>query len=275
MDNGQNKRPESGSGSPAWRRIIAFSAPVFAGLGILFWLAAGRVAPVQDPPRETARSVRVITLVSGPYRPRAEGFGFVEPSTVWQGVAEVKGRIVEKHADLARGALLAAGDTLFRIDPTDYRLARARAEASLAAVEAQGAQLDVEEQSLKSLLTVERESLELVRRDLVRKTGLAKRGNVSQAGLDEARRALLSQRLKVIDYQNQLAAIATRRQELEAQRALKRTDLEKSVIDLSRTTIRIPFTGRISLLEAELQQYVRIGDRLVTAVAIDKVEIRV
>ena len=72
-----------------------------------------------------------------------------------------------------------------------------------------------------------------------------------------------------------LSAIATRRHELEAQRALKRTDLEKSVIDLSRTTIRIPFTGRISLLEAELQQYVRIGDRLVTAVAIDKVEIRV
>ena len=52
-------------------------------------------------------------------------------------IAEVKGRVEHVHPRLASGELIAAGEELLRIDPTEYELAVAQLEADIQQANAQ------------------------------------------------------------------------------------------------------------------------------------------
>lgn len=256
-------------------RAILFSAPVVLGFAVLLTQVAGRGSPVHNASTERAQAVRTIVVAPMVLRPRAAGFGFVQPATLWQGVAQVNGRIVEKNPLAMRGNLVPEGEVLFRIDRTDYVLALDRARANLASVKAQLAQLAVEEKSLASLLEIERQSLALLTRDVKRQRTLAKRGSASAARADEALRAQLNQRLKVVDMTNKTTQMVSRREELEALVALRQAESEQAQLDLDRTVMRMPFTGRIASIKAEESRYVRVGEELITADSIDRAEILV
>jgi membrane fusion protein (multidrug efflux system) len=99
------------------------------------------------------------------------------------------------------GQHVAAGDTLFEIDPTPFRLARAQAQGKLDGVRTDFNNLKSNLKSLDRLVELARQNVELKQRDIERKTTLVARSSGSQADLDAARSATVTAEL-----QAQLAA---------------------------------------------------------------------
>lgn len=254
---------------------LLFAPPILLGLAVLVWQATTRNLPEHVPPEETARSVRVIEVRPVTFIPRAVGFGFVEPATVWEGVAQVDGQIVYRNPELERGQILEAGTELLRIDPTDYELAIARAEANLASVRAQLDELAVERENLTKSVEIERRALQLEERELKRQNSLVAKGTVSRAKVDQAETTVLGQKQRLLDLENQLRLLPARRGVLEASAKLGEAQLEEARVNLGRTVIRLPFTARVAETSAEATQFVRSGESLVVADSIDQAEVTV
>ena len=74
------------------------AVPLAVGVGIFVLLLAGRSGPEQTPVVERRPAVRVIEVPATTVVPYARGYGVVNPSKVWEAVAEVK-----EHPDATGG----------------------------------------------------------------------------------------------------------------------------------------------------------------------------
>ncbi len=262
----------TGSARERLKRLLIIPA-LALGVAVLVLLIGGREAPEQAVLSEEVRTVRVIATPSVPIVPRAVGYGYVEPATVWEAVAEVSGRIIETHPRLDAGEILPAGAVLLRIDPTDYQLAIAQIEANIRSTRAELAELAVRESNTGASLKIEENALRLSERDLERKRELFKRGNVSQSAVDEQQRNVLTHAQSVQALQNTLNLVPAERDALEATLAVYDARLASARRDLERTTIVVPFDARIAEVNVELAQFAKEGQVLVVADSIDVAEV--
>ncbi len=250
---------------PRTRRLrpaLAVLLPLLAGGLLVAVFVATRTPPARDAGREVVRRVMIIEAPATPWRPRATGFGEARPARVWRAVAEVSGRIVERHPELETGAILPRGALLLRIDRADYELAAAEAEASIAARRAQLEDLEAHRDSLRRSLEIERRRLAVAERELERQQRLLEQGSVSRAEVDRQEREFLQQRQAVQELENTLARIPAERRRLEAELARDRARLQQAERDLPRTRIVAPYDLRVSAVHAERDQYVRAGETL-------------
>jgi RND family efflux transporter MFP subunit len=171
----------------------------------------------------------------------------------------VAGRIVDIHPRLRDGEIISKGSPLLQIDPVDYQLNLAQAEAELA-------ELEVEATNAKASLSIEERSLSIAQREFQRISKLAKKGTASQSDVDDAERNLLTSRNAVQNVNNTLALLPTKRKVLEA----KRTQAER---DLENTRLLAPFNLRVTNMSIELDQYASKGETLVAGDAVDRVEV--
>ncbi len=248
---------------------------VLAGAGAIFYLKQHKAPPQQQELREQAVQVRTLAVPAVDLAPHISGHGSVRPVRVWEAVAQVKGKIVEKHPHLQKGAIIEQGSEILRIDPTDYRLTIARTEADIAATRAQLEELDVKERNARASLAVEQQSLTLIAKELERKRDLVGRGGVSASDVEGEERALLGQRQKLLTQKNTLNLIPSQRTLLEAQLARHQATLDSAHRDLEHTRVTMPFTGRIAEAGVELDRYVREGEVLAIADDLAKAEVEV
>ncbi|WP_366554473.1 efflux RND transporter periplasmic adaptor subunit [Aquibaculum sediminis] len=257
----------------------AFAVLLGLALGgaLLILFVANRQAP--ERLEAEARPVAVSVIEARPltFRLEARGHGVARPTETWQAVANVAGRVVERHPDLESGAFLRTGTLLVVLDPSRYELTIAEIEGEIASLKAESLQLDTEEDNAQRLLEVEREQLALSERELARVESLADRGTVAPARRDEQRRATLTQRQAVVSLENTLALLPSRRAMLDAQRARATTRLAQARRDLDDTRFVAPYDLRLGEVEVELHQFVGVGQRLFQAdsLAAAEVEARV
>lgn len=244
------------------RRRILIVPPVLLGLAVFAIAVATNKPPVQSPPAELARSVRVIEVAKADVVPRVTGFGTVQPANVWSAVAQVSGKVVYVHPDFKKGAILDEGTEIVRIDAADYELAIAEAEANIRSAQAKLAEQNISETNFRDLLTIERKSLKLKEAQLLRKRKLLKRGTTAQASVDNEERTALSQRKIVQDIENSLRLLPTQRTVQEEQIAVYKSKLRTAKLNLSRTRIVMPFKGRVAEASVEVTQYVQVGAKL-------------
>lgn len=262
MDIGVSKR----------NRVLFFVALV-VGIAIFVILIETRSGPEQAAPDERAYLARVIEVPAVDVLPRALGYGNVAPSDVWEAVADVSGRVIERHPDLRRGNVLPAGTVIVRIDPTEYELALAQIEADLQATTVQIEELAVKEANTRALLELEQEGLRLSQREVERKRSLAEKNTLSRSEYDKEKRDYLAQKQSVRSLQNTLELLPSERRLLEAQLARYQAKLKDARLDLEHTAIRLPFDARISKVQVERAQYVRQGDLLASADGIALAEV--
>ena len=101
-------------------RLLAFGLPVAAAAAVLVFGLNLRELPKQTPPTERSTAVRVLTLKPTEFRPRAVGYGAVQPARTWNAVAQVAGRVEFVDPRLRSGAIMDAGTEIIRISPQDY-----------------------------------------------------------------------------------------------------------------------------------------------------------
>lgn len=252
-----------------------FFIPVIIGIIIFVLLKQNSSVPKQKSAQELAIAVRSIAIPQLDVSPVAIGYGTVQPVTTWEAVAQVEGVIIKKHPQLNKGAIIKKGSLLLKIDPTEYELKITQTEADILANRAQLEELEIKLENTKDSLAIEIKSLELIKKELQRLQRLVKKGGVSFSEVEAQERAMLAQQQNVQSQKSSLKLFPSQKALLEAQLQQKQSLLETAQRDLSYTQILMPFTGRISRDDIELDQHARIGTTLAAADALDKVEIEV
>lgn len=111
--------------------LLPLGILLFAVVGA-FLLVKFRQTPERARPPLPAPLVRVQTVHAQEVRLDVTSSGQVRPKTATVLVAQVAGRVDSVSDQLASGAFFSKGDVLARIDPRDYRVGVAQAEAGLA-----------------------------------------------------------------------------------------------------------------------------------------------
>ena len=140
-------------------RFLAVVIGLAIGAALLVFFVVNRQAPEHSDSPPTPKVVAVIEAQPLAFRFEARGHGVARPAETWQAVANVSGRVVERHPHLESGTLLREGTLLLALDPSRYELAIAEAEAELT-------QLEAEESNTRRLLDLERQALNLAEQEL-------------------------------------------------------------------------------------------------------------
>jgi membrane fusion protein, multidrug efflux system len=163
---------------------------------------------------------------------------------------DVAGRIVAVHAH--ENQLVKRGDLLFAIDPEPYRVALEQADAQIA-----NAQVDLgklrEDYSATSVdIAGARQDVYYAQEDLKRQQALMAQGFTTLTRLQQSEQALDSARKMLNEAEAEAAkaraALATGPQVpgVNPQLAAARAQREKAALDLERTQVRAPVSGRVS-----------------------------
>lgn len=236
-------------------------------------LVKNKKPPQKQTISERITYVRTVPALKTTVTPKITGYGTVQPSRTWEGIAEVSGKVVMIHPELKDGNILKAGEQLLKIDPVDYELAIAQAEANLQSIDAQLEELIVREKNSKNSLAIERRALAVAQTELKRLQTLKKRGSISQSNVDQQQRSVLAQTQSVQQRKNELTLFPVETKVLQAKKAVAKADLATARRKLAQTEISLPFTARIAAVNIEKDQFAKQGNVLVSVDAIDKAEV--
>ncbi len=255
-------------------KLTFITLPLMAiGVGILAFIISNRPAPEQLGLTERPTAVRIINAASTNLPPRITGYGLVNPSRVYEAIAQVGGTAEYVNPRLEKGAILPAGTVLLRLSQADFNLAIAQAKANIRAAQARLAELDISEKNQRAALEIERKALEIKQRDLERIQKLAASGTASKAALDGTRAAWLAQRQKVLNLENALSLLPTTRRVQQEQIAVYEATLKTAELNLARTTLTLPFTARVARTTVEIGQFVRVGQIVAVLDGVDSAEV--
>ena len=250
-------------------RPAALILPVAIGAVALVALIRSRPAPGKHPAEELPRHVRVVEAEIRRVAPEARGFGPAMPGRTWEAVAEVSGQVATIDSRLEPGALVPPGAVLVALDPEPYEIARAQAQASLTAIEAQLRQLERSATHTERLLAIERDALAVARDELERAQRLESSGASARSQVDQAQRSVLAQRRAVASLENTLDMLPAERELLRANLEGAQSGLDRALLNLRRCTFTAPFFARVADVRVERTQFVGAGTRLLSAHAID------
>ncbi len=126
----QQEIPEAGTTSgPPQRmargnfRILLPMVVLAAGVAVAFWLMETSPQAKPHPQAHNATLIAVKTVDYGPRQTVISGMGTVTAANNVELQPQVSGEITELNGNLVPGGHFRQGETLLKIDPTDYRLA--------------------------------------------------------------------------------------------------------------------------------------------------------
>ena len=255
--------------------LLLFAVPVVAGAGFLVWAIQNRAVPEKVSEKELRRTVRVIDVQPLTVVPKAIGYGESNASNSFQAIAEVKGRIVQLHPELKSGSFIRAGEILIAIDKKDIEINIQKLEAEIERAEASVQELKVNEQNLKASIAIEKGSLELAEKEWQRMQILFRQNNgaIAESEVDAQRRSVLGQQQAVQNLQSSLDLLPAQIKSAEASISVSNANLDASKRDLDRCQIISPFNCRLGPVELEVDEVVSVGQQLLTAQSIDKIEV--
>ncbi|MDE1223218.1 HlyD family secretion protein [Vibrio aestuarianus] len=254
------------------RKLLFF--PAFA-VGVVILVLAINLRsdlPVK-PAIDRARLVETVPLELRSMAPLVIGFGKVSPKVEWKAIAEVSGKVVYRYPRLEKGQVLAQGTEILRIDPLDYELKLSQAEADLQSSKTSLSKLNQEEWNLKQTLNIEKNSLDISRKELERKQNLLKRGLTSQSDLDQQTQTTLSQQKVVQEIENQISLMPDEKRVAHAVIKVNQSKLEEAQRLLEKTRIILPETMRVAEVEVEQNQVVNVQQIMVVAHGMDIMEV--
>ncbi|MFP4228994.1 MAG: efflux RND transporter periplasmic adaptor subunit [Salinivenus sp.] len=211
-----------------------------AALVVVLTLFAPEAETSEPSPQSPLVSTSPVDVRAGSLLVR--GTGTVRPVREIELTAEVGGRLTDVSDALVSGGRFEAGTSLARIDPSDYRNAVQQAEAQV--IQARVELLQAQEEAGAAREDYER---------LQDQTGEAPEPDSTELG------QLVFNEPQVAQAQSNLES---------AQAAL-----DDAQTNLDRTTLRVPFPGRVRQKQADLGAYVTPGTPIATVYGTEEAEI--
>jgi membrane fusion protein, multidrug efflux system len=197
--------------------------------------------------------IPLIALVTGGYFYLASG-RYISTDNAYIGAQKVlitpdiSGKIA--NVMVTEGQRVNAGDALIEIDPEPFRIAVTQAEARLAGVRIDYANLKTNFASMQKRIALARETIDLKQRDLDRKNTLVANRTGSQADLDNSMNGLVVAKiaLEQLEMQqegirNQLLGDPNLPIEKYPPYAQAAAALDQAKRDLDHTVLRAPIAG--------------------------------
>ena len=247
--------------------VILFSA-------IVGFLVLQNTQPASQPVAQGGKIwlVETTQVVYQDLSPEVTIYGRVETPRQASLNAALVADVIE--VNILEGSEVEVGQTLVKLDDTDVRLLIVQRQADLAEIKAA-----IDSESLrfkrdKELLEHESELLRIADNAVGRAKKLEQDRLASQSFLDEAYAAKQRQLLTLKRLEHDIAQHPARIAGLKAKQSRAQALLEQSGVDLQRTVIKAPFTGRIAKLDISIGDRVRIGDRLLSIYDLENLEVR-
>ena len=229
--------------------------------------------PHRKPPQETVQKVTAIKAINIPFSPVIHGFGEAMPDKTWSAITQISGKIIEINPNLQSGKFLRKGDLIAKIDETEYRLAIDKAKADSAKIQADMEQLSVKKKNLAAQKDILDKMLELNKKNLERNRLLNADKNISDQELEKEELTVLQQANTVTSLQSEINLIPAQITAYEAQLSSANAALKQAELNASYAVITAPFDGRVTDVNAELQQFASVGTVLCKLDSIAKAEI--
>lgn len=245
-------------------------------LGLLILVLAVKLKPAPEPAQNynPARLVELQALSKQQVAPEILGFGRVEPKHVWQAVSEVSGRLVYRHPQLETGRLLPKDTLLLEIDPLEYQLKLAQAQANLNATQTKLTRIDKEARNLATSLKTEQQKLTLVKQEYQRQLVLKQKKLISLSAIENQQQALLTQQKLVHDLESAFELLPDDTKVTVAQLSVDQAQLEDAQRRLDKTRLLLPFDARIAEVNVEQDQVVTLGSLMLVAYQLGQIEVK-
>ena len=215
-------------------KIVAPVMVVAVSIGVVSALSAAKPAPEKKEESQRLISLYVDEVKSETVTISVHAQGEVRPKTEIDLVPQVSGRIVSISESFAEGAEFGPGETLIKIDDTNYKLAVIRAQAQVA----------------EAMVGVQRE---LANAKIKEEHWLDKRNSGEPTPFALNKPQVM---------------------QAEAQLLSAEADLKEARLNVARTEINVPFLGRVRERNVGIGQYVTAGTILGRVFSTDIVEIR-
>jgi RND family efflux transporter MFP subunit len=201
--------------------------------------AAKMMSSLRKPPEKKARNVSAPFLNAIRVHPESlqmmvQGYGTVKPQMAVQVVPQVSGRVTQCHPQFVNGGFFKANEPLVVIEQIDYTLAVESADATVA-------QAEVKVEQEKAEADVAHQEWEKLHPD------------------KQPDSILVFREPQIRNAQAQLNAA--------------KAQLAKAKLNLERTTITMPFDGRIVQASVDTGQFITAGAPIATVYRTDIVEI--
>ena len=259
---------------PSLPDIKGLSRRMFASkngiLGVIIVVATGMVsiavlsAPEPDKKAvvETSWPVTVLPAKVSENTPELNLFGRVETPRESMLTAALVSHVAEVH--VLEGSLVATGDLLVQLDPTDAALMVQRREADLVEAKANLASLQLKAADDRAVLTHEHSLFELVAAKMKRYDQLRSQKSISEEVLNAVEAESDRQAIALRRQQGQVADAGNQLARAEAQVSRAEVSLGEAKVMLSRTTITAPFDGRVTSVRVSAGELVQPGAPIVS-----------
>ena len=253
------------------RRLLPILLLIVGAAGLAA-LAMTRPSPQPLETTEKVWTVRVVGAKPETLSPTLTLYAQVDSPRAATLTAAVDADVIEVTAREGREA--SAGDILVRLDDRDARLRLAQRAADVSELRAELASEQRTYDNDVRALKQENRLLELSRRDVKRAEQLATRDLGSAAGLDEALQAEARQALALDSRRTAIAEHTSRQARLQARLDRAQALQEMARLEVERTLVLAPFSGRISGVEVSPGDRVRPGAELLGIFDADSLELR-
>lgn len=224
---------ETRGGWVGWLQIAGVVLVILTAAGVTIWLSAGGEEPGAAPPESPDVPVRVTEPVTADHQVVVALTGTVNVTAYVDLAPQVGGRVMSVSESVRAGASFEAGEVLFQIDPRDYEVAVTRARSALAQARSNFAQVQAE----------------------------------ADVAREEWDRLYPGQPI------TPLAAREPQQEAARSQLLSAQADLQQAQLNLERTTMSLPFAGRVTQSRLEAGTLVSAGQPYGQAYDYEAVEI--
>jgi len=177
---------------------------------------------------------------------------------------EVSGRVVEISRNIIEGERIEKNQLLVRIEPKDYETRLSEALASETRIKANLQTVEINDSANMNQLKLAERSSELARKDYERVKQLSEQGQaVSVSVVESAERTLTQAETQVVQLKQAISQTPSLRMEIDSELVAAKARSEQAKLQLQRTEIRAPFSGRIVSAMVEKDEYLQAGSMII------------
>ncbi len=257
------------------KRLLQFLLPVLilaVGIGVFQYLKQTRPERPVAEIRERVWRVDAETVEPRRLAPSLELYGSVQTPNLLRAAASAPARVA--RVLVREGDRVESGQLLVELDPRDFSLRLAQAQAQLDELKAQLESERTRHRSDLAALEHERKLLAIAEDGVQRASQLTRQRVGSQTDLDLAEQEMARQALSVSNREMSIADFPARERALTSRLDSASARFEEIALELERGRVMAPYDAIIATVSVTPGDQVRKDDVLLTLYAIDSLEIR-
>ena len=241
-------------------RILLVGCILTSGVAACIFLAMMRKAPARKITEELP-SIKVTRIKQKTVVPELEEYGVVKSLEEAKLRAQVSGKVIYcgKSND---GEIVKKGEVIVQIEKSDYEIALNKAQAELEILKSNLKKKEATVKNVAKMLKLMQEDFDLETARFERSKKLYARKVYSRNELDSAQQIFARKNKLLVEMQNtesrETISIESIKAEIKKAKAL----LEQAKLNLERTTVKAPVTGRIADCDMNVGDYLNLGEEI-------------